>query len=67
MGSGVDTRISPWMEAEDAATYAGVPLVILAGAVARGELVGVRTHPVRSGWMVRARDVEAWAERRATR
>ena len=53
------------MDVEDAAAYAGVPLVILAAAVSRGELIGVSTQPPRSTWMVRARDVEVWAECRA--
>lgn len=62
-----DSHASPWMDAEDAAAYAGVALVIVAAAVARGELSAVTTHPLRP-WepMLRARDVEAWAERRAS-
>jgi hypothetical protein len=56
----------PWLDLVDAAAYASVYLTDIVGAVGRNELPAVTSLPTRMGdWMVRAREVEAWAERRA--
>ncbi len=60
------TGNGPWLDLADAAAYASVYLSDMVGAVGRNEIRAVTSLPTRMGdWMVRARDVEAWAERRA--
>jgi hypothetical protein len=58
-------RVSPWMDAQQAAEYTALPVAEIARAIARRDLPATSTHPERPRvWMMRARDVEVWAEGR---